>query len=185
MIETLAHGYSSDSIQRELSNEYQHGRVLLVFKNLCVLVLWTKVALALEGLNFIVIGLYLHGYFDLKSLRSVGSTMRTSVWPEPIRVEAVSSMTLWFLLGKPNWTSYPLNTGLSLNIPYLIMKMLYICILFFEKFCLLKCLLKRDVLCLFLYDSRLFSRNQLTKACKTQIKQGTIYLYTKLGGSQY
>ena len=28
MIETLAHGYSSESTQRELSNEYQHGRDL-------------------------------------------------------------------------------------------------------------------------------------------------------------
>ena len=27
MTETLAHGYSSDSTQRELSNEYQHDRV--------------------------------------------------------------------------------------------------------------------------------------------------------------
>ena len=36
--------------QRELSNEYQHDRVKMVLKNLCILVLWTKVALALEGL---------------------------------------------------------------------------------------------------------------------------------------
>ena len=27
MIETMAHGYSSESIQQELSNDYQHGRV--------------------------------------------------------------------------------------------------------------------------------------------------------------
>ena len=27
MTETLAHGYSSESTQRELSNEYQHDRV--------------------------------------------------------------------------------------------------------------------------------------------------------------
>ena len=27
MIETLAHGHSSESTQRELSNEYQHDRV--------------------------------------------------------------------------------------------------------------------------------------------------------------
>ena len=47
---TLAHGYSSESTQQELSNEYQHDRVYMVFKNLCVLVLWTKKASALEGL---------------------------------------------------------------------------------------------------------------------------------------
>ena len=33
----------------ELSNEYQHDRVLIVFKNLWVIVLWMKLALALEG----------------------------------------------------------------------------------------------------------------------------------------
>ena len=51
MTETLAHGYSSESTPRELSNEYQHDRAKMVFKNLWVIVLWTKVALALEGLN--------------------------------------------------------------------------------------------------------------------------------------
>ena len=42
MTETLANGYSSDSTQRELSNEYQHDRVLII----CVIVRWMKVALA-------------------------------------------------------------------------------------------------------------------------------------------
>ena len=32
--ETLANGYSSESTQQELSNEYQNNRVLMVFKNL-------------------------------------------------------------------------------------------------------------------------------------------------------
>ena len=53
MTETLAHGYSSESTQREQSNEYQHDRVCIFSKNLCVLVLWMKVAPALVGLcNF-------------------------------------------------------------------------------------------------------------------------------------
>ena len=51
MTETLAHGYSSESAQRELSNEYQHDRAKMDFKNICFLVLWMKVALALEGLR--------------------------------------------------------------------------------------------------------------------------------------
>ena len=51
MTETLANGYSSESVQRELSNECQHERVWMVYKNLCILVLWTKVASALEGLK--------------------------------------------------------------------------------------------------------------------------------------
>ena len=49
MTETLAHEYSSESTQRELSNEYQFDRVSRIFKNLCMFVLWTKVASALEG----------------------------------------------------------------------------------------------------------------------------------------
>ena len=49
--ETLANGYSSESSQRDLSNEYQHDRVSIIFKNLCVFVLWTKLASALEGLR--------------------------------------------------------------------------------------------------------------------------------------
>ena len=48
MTKTLAHGYSSESTKRELSNEYQHDRVKVNFKNLCVIVLWKNVAL--EGL---------------------------------------------------------------------------------------------------------------------------------------
>ena len=36
MTEALAHMDSSDSTQLELSNEYQHDRVWMVFKNLFV-----------------------------------------------------------------------------------------------------------------------------------------------------
>ena len=52
MTKTLANGYSSESTHRELSNEYQHDRVSMVFKDFSVLVLWTIVASALEGLRF-------------------------------------------------------------------------------------------------------------------------------------
>ena len=38
-------------ILTELSSEYQHDRVSLVFKNLCVFVLQANVASALEGLT--------------------------------------------------------------------------------------------------------------------------------------
>ena len=51
MTETLGNGYSSESAQRELSNEYQHDRVWMVYKYLCICVLWTKVVSALEGLR--------------------------------------------------------------------------------------------------------------------------------------
>ena len=50
MIETLANGYSSESTSRDLSDEYQHDRVKMVFRFFCILVLRTKVASALEGL---------------------------------------------------------------------------------------------------------------------------------------
>ena len=36
--------------QRELSNEKQHDRDSMLFKILCILVLWTKIASTLEGL---------------------------------------------------------------------------------------------------------------------------------------
>ena len=50
MTETQAYGYSSERTQQELSNEYQHDRVWMVFKSLFVLsVPWMKVASALEG----------------------------------------------------------------------------------------------------------------------------------------
>ena len=47
MTETLVY----ESTQRELSNEYQHDRVQTIIKKICILGLWVKVALALEGLS--------------------------------------------------------------------------------------------------------------------------------------
>ena len=55
MTETLANGYSTESTQRELFNEYQHDRVEIVYKNLCILMIRTKVASALKGLKGCVI----------------------------------------------------------------------------------------------------------------------------------
>ena len=63
MTETLANGYSYESAQRELSNEYQHDRVQMVIKNLCVIVLGMKVASALEGLRLN------HRYNDLNETK--------------------------------------------------------------------------------------------------------------------
>ena len=61
MTETLANGYSSESTQRELYNEYQHDRVQMFFKNLSFLVHWMKVASALEGLNRLTVKIALLG----------------------------------------------------------------------------------------------------------------------------
>ena len=52
--ETLANGYSSESTRHELSNEYQDDRVSMVFHESCILVLWTKIVSALEGLRLYV-----------------------------------------------------------------------------------------------------------------------------------
>ena len=49
--ETLANGYSYESTQRELSNEYQHDSVWTVFKEFRILVSWTKVASVIKGLT--------------------------------------------------------------------------------------------------------------------------------------
>ena len=49
MTEIMANGYSSESAQRRLSNEYQHDRVWMVLKTLCIF-LWT-VASAWKGLT--------------------------------------------------------------------------------------------------------------------------------------
>ena len=57
MLETKANGYSSESTDRELSNEYQRNRVLMGFKNVCVLVPRTKVASALERQLWLVVRL--------------------------------------------------------------------------------------------------------------------------------
>ena len=52
MTETLPNGYSYESTQRELLNEYPHDRVWIVFKDICAVVLWTKAAPASEGLPY-------------------------------------------------------------------------------------------------------------------------------------
>ena len=48
MTETLAHGCSFESTQRELSKEYQYDRVKIVLKIICVLALRRRAASALE-----------------------------------------------------------------------------------------------------------------------------------------
>ena len=51
MYETLINGYSYDSTQRELSNEYQHDRVFKNFKIFYLFVPLTKIASEPKGLN--------------------------------------------------------------------------------------------------------------------------------------
>ena len=72
MSETLANGYSSESTQRELSNEYQHDQVKMVFKNLYIFVLWTKVASALEGLTHLHLECK-HGLTSFKVMNTIAS----------------------------------------------------------------------------------------------------------------
>ena len=70
IIETLANGYSSESTQRELSNEYQHDRVKMIFKNLCVFVLWMKADSALIGLTLSMLRLRLFKAQGRKDFRN-------------------------------------------------------------------------------------------------------------------
>ena len=51
MTETMTHGYSS---QRELSNEYQHDRVKMIFIIFRFFVHWTKVTSAAEGFRLFI-----------------------------------------------------------------------------------------------------------------------------------
>ena len=52
MTETLVNGYLSDSTQQELSNEYPHDSVKMIFKNLCVIVLLKVSSLSITRINF-------------------------------------------------------------------------------------------------------------------------------------
>ena len=51
MTETMANGYSSESTQQELSNEYLYDRVKMISIGFCFFVPWMKVTTAAEGLN--------------------------------------------------------------------------------------------------------------------------------------
>ena len=51
MTETLANGYSSESTRRELSYEYPHDLVLMIFIIICFFVHWTKITSAAKGLS--------------------------------------------------------------------------------------------------------------------------------------
>ena len=56
MTVTQAHGYSSEVLSESyLMNTNMTVLLKMVFQNLCVLVLWMKVALALEGLKAMII----------------------------------------------------------------------------------------------------------------------------------
>ena len=66
--ETLANGYSSESTRQELSNEYQDDRVSMVYEESCILVLWTKVVSALEGLTPHRINVMILMYSNLQPL---------------------------------------------------------------------------------------------------------------------
>ena len=73
MTETLANGYSSESTQRELSYKNQHDRVWMVFKDFCILVLWTKIASALKGLTDDVVGDKIHPFI----VKTIGERSNT------------------------------------------------------------------------------------------------------------
>ena len=84
-------GYnSSESTQREHSNEYQHDIVWVVFKTFCIFLPWMKVALALEGLNgpYVCISPF-SGMVSASSVTTHGC-MRSRFWGAVIAVLPVS-----------------------------------------------------------------------------------------------
>ena len=65
-------------------NEYQHDRVSKIFKNLCILVLWKKVASALEGLMFALLNLKDILCFQTPVIQAIGIVMMDeNIWPNP------------------------------------------------------------------------------------------------------
>ena len=78
MTETLANGYSSESTQQELSNEHQHDRVKMTFIPFLLLVHWTKVISASEGLNILKI-----------------YTQQEGVWPVTISIQGLHVIWLF------------------------------------------------------------------------------------------
>ena len=55
MTETLANGYSYESTQQELSSEYPHDLVRMIFIIFCIVVNWTKINSASEGLTLMLL----------------------------------------------------------------------------------------------------------------------------------
>ena len=90
MTETLPNGYSYESTQRELSNEYPHDRVRIVFKDLCACVLWTKVAPASERIKV----------FSVFIFRLVLEIMEHHTPDADIQCKAIQVISLMALNGK-------------------------------------------------------------------------------------
>ena len=110
--ENMANGYSSESTQRELSNEYQHDRVQIFFKNLCDLVLWMNVVLALEGLTnglFKVITILL----ELHSPLTNSSGSSTEAWRAELLLEWSTRRLVY--LGNTNLTQITLLQLISVK----------------------------------------------------------------------
>ena len=111
--ETLACGYSFESTPRGLSNEYQHDRVKMVYKNLCLLMHWKKVASALQGLIVTIQlfmvkekcyfnhyqQLYQQHYQHCRNLRGAAGEYRRALGP---RLQLISSLEILFFGAGPN-----------------------------------------------------------------------------------
>ena len=78
---------------QELSSEYQQDRVCMVFKYLCIPVLWTKVASALEGLRAWKPGTFIY-LWDVGILRGKGHLRLHPLQPISILVHACVNLRL-------------------------------------------------------------------------------------------
>ena len=108
--ETLAHGYSSDSTRRKLSNEYLDDLVWMIFIIFCILVHWAKVALVLEDLRQdreikVPEGIFVH----------VPSSKDFQKW----RYTPLNPLRQWEVIAP--WCHYiTLYLGSKLQVPYIL-----------------------------------------------------------------
>ena len=99
MIETLAHEYSCESTQWELSNKYQYDRVLMVCKKLCVFVLWTKVASALIGSGKMLVANLANTKWCKKNWKMIETLAWVLIWEDSVSYLMNTNMTVfkWLL----------------------------------------------------------------------------------------
>ena len=96
------HRYSSESTQLELSNEYQRDRVDMVFKSLCVPVIWRKVASAPEGL--------ITRYMTVIVVNCFAQILLEKYVPNDTFIERIHYKGLFILLQKMNqWIQFYLQ----------------------------------------------------------------------------
>ena len=95
MTETLTNGYSFESIQRELSNEYQQDRIWMGFRTFRIFLPCTKVASAWKGLR----GLKIPEQFVLRESVGLGQVGGSRARQERVWVASLSLAATCYTIG--------------------------------------------------------------------------------------